>query len=146
MGHFFEKRYRSLSVTTWLFLVLALVTYLGFGLYHLGKFQTADEDLWFANLSTGRVHQYFAAWENHDWKHTRVNDKPGVTTALLSGSLGLLVDTNPEAKQTKIDNGPLRVYDAPLNEKTSFYLPPADTDCQCAPHPLPLLCALSVYA
>lgn len=106
---------------TWIFLGLTLASFLGYGLYHLGHFQTADEDLWIANLETGRVHRYFEAWEYRLWEKTRINDKPGVTTALLSGLVGLQVDDEPGRKATKVDGGPERIYDVPYNIKTHFF-------------------------
>lgn len=68
-----------------------------FGLSHLGKFQTSDEDLWYADPATGRIHTYWNAVLKGDWEQTRINDKPGVTTALL-GYWGYRNDTDGSEK------------------------------------------------
>lgn len=94
-------------------------TFIGFGLQHLGKFHTADEDLWFANPTTGRIHTYWDALLSGDWERTRINDKPGITTAIISGP-GLLFDTNPDAKV--IQKGSYyRISDPVINEQTAFF-------------------------
>lgn len=84
-------------------LLLLIWTYLFFGIQHLGQFQTADEDLWFSNPMEGRVHEYWRAIQAHDWEKTRINDKPGATTALLSGWLGNKVDA-PDTGAKMIEN------------------------------------------
>lgn len=65
--------------------VIPLGIYFWFGLGHLTQFETADEHLWISNLYTGRIQQYWNAIEQKDWSKTRINDKPGVTLALISG-------------------------------------------------------------
>lgn len=86
------------------FALLGLIwLYFSFGIHHLAQFQTSDEDLWFSNPSKGRVHEYWEAIQAEDWAKTRINDKPGATTALLSGSLGMKADVPPEAKM--LENG-----------------------------------------
>lgn len=101
-------------------LFLFTITFLSFGVYHLGKFHTADEDLWFANPTTGRVHTYWNALLSGNWEETRINDKPGITTAIISGSIGLLFDTHPEDKVLQQDKYS-RASDPALNEYTAFY-------------------------
>lgn len=113
---FFAKN--KLSV----FFALLIMTgvFVGFGLTHLGKFHTADEDLWFANPVTGRIHAYWTAMLTGDWEHTRVNDKPGITTAIVSGSIGLLYDTEPEKKVLEKDSY-YRISDPEVNERAAFF-------------------------
>lgn len=72
-----------------LFFILSL--YLFFGLQHLGKFITADEHYWVYE----RIPQYWSSISEGNWKKTSINDKPGVTLALVSG-MGLLYDPHPE--------------------------------------------------
>lgn len=104
-----------------LFALLVLMgVFVGFGLTHLGKFHTADEDLWFANPITGRIHAYWTAMLNGDWEHTRINDKPGITTAIVSGSIGLLYDTEPEKKVIEKDSY-YRISDPEVNERVAFF-------------------------
>lgn len=97
-----------------------LLLFLFFGTHHLGQFHTADEDLWFASPTTGRVHSYWDAMRSGRWEATRINDKPGVTTALLSGSIGLLVDTEPERKVVETGDQYL-VSDPEVSERTAFF-------------------------
>jgi 4-amino-4-deoxy-L-arabinose transferase-like glycosyltransferase len=70
------KKYRfSLCLT-------ALIgTYLVFGIHHIGQFITADEHYWVEE----RVPQYWQAIRNHKWTKTFINDKPGVSLALIDG-------------------------------------------------------------
>ena len=69
-------------------LIMIIITscvYLYFGIDHLGKAFYVDEKLWIYD----RIETY---WDNvitGDWYNTRPSDKPGVTTAILSGP-GLL--------------------------------------------------------
>ena len=95
--------------------------YLAVGLPHLGKFQTADEDLWFANPEEGRVHQYWDAWRHHAWEETRINDKPGVTTAILSGMFGPLYDRHPSDKLKDNDFIVTSAHPAYFKEASFFY-------------------------
>ncbi|HPN96136.1 MAG TPA: phospholipid carrier-dependent glycosyltransferase [Candidatus Moranbacteria bacterium] len=74
-----------------IFFLASVILFFAFGLYHLTKFETTDEHLW----KYGRIKQYWQAIENKDWKKTYINDKPGVTIALFSGS-ALLFEPNPE--------------------------------------------------
>jgi 4-amino-4-deoxy-L-arabinose transferase-like glycosyltransferase len=62
-------------------LVLVLVLYFFFGLQHLGKFITADEHYWVYE----RIPQYWNALSQQKWSKTFINDKPGVSLALISG-------------------------------------------------------------
>ncbi len=112
---------KTLKRSTKLFLGLSLALYFAFGLYHLGKFSTADEDLWFADPVTGRIHAYFAAMSAGDWERTRINDKPGVTTALVSGLVGLAVDTHPEGKIKERLSPYVKIYDTEMYERTVFF-------------------------
>lgn len=70
--------------------VLALALYFSFGFYHLTKFDTADEHFW---IDQDRISQYWNAVEKQDWKKTRINNKPGITLAYVSG-IGLIFDKN----------------------------------------------------
>lgn len=61
-----------------IFLVLAINLFLGFS--RLDKYSAVDEPYW----TYGRISQFWTAVGNHNWKSTNVNDKPGITIALLS--------------------------------------------------------------
>ncbi len=95
---FLEKNILKITVTFF------FILYLFVGIPHLGKFQTADEDLWFANPTEGRIHEYWRALKYGSWEDTRINDKPGVTTALLGGMLGLPYDQEPGKKMLRNGN------------------------------------------
>jgi len=75
-------------------LVFPLMAYLAFGSFHITEFETADEHYWLYSNTTntrywkydnGRISQYWDALLAKDWKKTRINDKPGVTLAYVSG-------------------------------------------------------------
>ncbi|MFA5961250.1 MAG: phospholipid carrier-dependent glycosyltransferase [Parcubacteria group bacterium] len=80
-----KTRWKSflLSMFAFLLLGLPLATYFHFGFDHLSEFETADEFLWY---SQGRIQQYWDAMLSRNWKDTRINDKPGVSLAIISGS------------------------------------------------------------
>lgn len=78
--------HKRLAVKIMLF--ISLVIFLSAGLFHIAKFETTDEHFW----KNGRITKYYKGLSDgiHKfvWKKTRINDKPGVTVALVSG-LGL---------------------------------------------------------
>lgn len=94
---------------------VVLVFFFLFGLSHLGKFQTSDEDLWYADPATGRIHTYWNAVLKGDWEQTRINDKPGVTTALL-GYWGYKNDLDGSQKMIGKD-GVINRYDPVAYER-----------------------------
>ncbi len=63
------------------FLALIFLSYGAFGIYHLSQFITADEHYWVSE----RIPEYWEAISSHKWKKTFINDKPGVSLALVSG-------------------------------------------------------------
>lgn len=69
-------------------LVIILTAYFFFGLQHIGSFITADEHYWVEE----RIPRYFDAWSELDIRKTDINDKPGVSLALVSGPTLLLHD------------------------------------------------------
>lgn len=73
-----------------LLFTLVLASYFVFGLHHLTQFVTADEHYWVYE----RIPQYWDAVASGKWKKTFINDKPGVTLALVSG-VGYLI--HPDA-------------------------------------------------
>jgi len=76
MNTFFKK---------YLALIFAITIFLNFGLYHLAKFETTDEHFW----KYDRIEKYYngikEGFKENNWKKTRLNDKPGVPVALISG-------------------------------------------------------------
>ncbi len=75
----FDKIKKSLP------LIISVVFFISFGLYHLAKFETVDEHFW----KYDRVQQYYTGikegFTKHSFKKTHINDKPGITVAMLSG-------------------------------------------------------------
>jgi len=100
-------------------LVFSVSVFFGFGLFHITKFETADEHLW----KYGRIKQYWQSIKNKDWKRTYINDKPGVTIALFSGS-ALLLEPNPENHKITdpnlTRNGLFNVYDIEKTDHINF--------------------------
>jgi len=101
-------------------LLASIVCFYAFGLFHISKFETVDEHFW----KYDRVPQYWSALKNREWKKTHINDKPGISVALVSG-VGLLFE-NPithrirDEKITK--NEVYTVYDSNRTEKINFSL------------------------
>ncbi len=71
-------------------LIAVLGAYFFFGVQHLTKFVTADEHYWIYE----RIPQYWNALGQGKWEKTFINDKPGVSLALVSG-IGLLFEPEP---------------------------------------------------
>lgn len=70
---------------------LVLALYALFGSLHLTQFVTADEHYWLYE----RVPKYWNAWADWELKKTFINDKPGVSLALVTGpALLILPDTD----------------------------------------------------
>jgi len=98
-----------------LFIPLAL--FFSFGLYHMTDFITSDEHYWFG-AGQSRIGNYWQAVAEHDWKGTRINDKPGVTLAYASIP-AVLIERNPDL-QILSDDGTARVYDPAETKKINF--------------------------
>lgn len=64
-------------------LIIAINLVLGFT--RLSTYSAVDEPYW----TYGRTSKFWNAIKEHKWKSTNVNDKPGITVAILSGA-GLL--------------------------------------------------------
>ncbi len=96
------------------FLIASVLLFLFFGLIHLTKFVTADEHYW----SYERVPQYWKALKEHNFKKTLINDKPGVTLALVSGT-GLLSTANPLTHKIEA-TGKLDIYNWKDTENMYF--------------------------
>ncbi len=97
-------------------LLFSILTFFAFGLFHLDKFETTDEHLW----KYGRIKQYWQAVSTQDWEKTYINDKPGVTVALVSG-IGLLSQPSPESKQLIAGTArEYEKYDTTQSEKVNF--------------------------
>jgi 4-amino-4-deoxy-L-arabinose transferase-like glycosyltransferase len=98
---------------------LSVGTFLVFGLHHLTRFVTADEHYWLYE----RIPQYWKAVSEHRWKKTFINDKPGITLALVSGA-GLFLEPHPETHPIPNDRK-LELYRTERTERINlvFRLP-----------------------
>lgn len=98
-------------------LAILLGTFFSFGWFHLGKFETTDEHLW----KYDRIGQYWSAIGSGDWVKTYINDKPGVTVALVSG-IGLLSEPYPEQNELRPESDSrFEAYDVKQSEITNVH-------------------------
>jgi len=104
----FNKRAENLFVSFCLVAIVAIFFF--FGVQHITKFVTADEHYWFQE----RIPQYWKAISDGKYKKTLVNDKPGVTTAIISG-FGLLFEKNTQSHLIKV-NDDIKIYDVKRTE------------------------------
>lgn len=64
-----------------LIIAIILLTNLAFGLSRLGNYSSVDEPYW----TYGRITKFWNGIKAHNWKTTSVNDKPGISVAIISG-------------------------------------------------------------
>jgi 4-amino-4-deoxy-L-arabinose transferase-like glycosyltransferase len=102
---------------------ISLTLYFSFGFYHIAKFETADEHYWLYDPTVGRIHDYWNAIALKDWPRTRINDKPGVTLAYISG-IGIFFEDDLHKRTIKPD-GQENVFSSLETEKINmaFRLP-----------------------
>ncbi|MGB2791799.1 MAG: glycosyltransferase family 39 protein, partial [Candidatus Moraniibacteriota bacterium] len=81
----FPKFQWSPRITLVFLLGVIVIINLSFGLPRIARFSAVDEHLW----TYDRVPRFWRAVEKGDWRKTDINDKPGITIALVSG-VGLL--------------------------------------------------------
>jgi 4-amino-4-deoxy-L-arabinose transferase-like glycosyltransferase len=86
MLNFFKNRE---NVIVWLIFGIIILTNFFFGYSHLSQYSAVDEPYW----TYDRTPDYWNNIKEHDWKGTKINDKPGIMVALISGP-GLLFE-NP---------------------------------------------------
>ncbi|MBP7060730.1 MAG: glycosyltransferase family 39 protein [Candidatus Moranbacteria bacterium] len=72
-------------------IAFTLLTNLGLGLARLGEYSSVDEPYW----TYGRITKFWNGIKAHKWKTTSVNDKPGITVALISGAGLTRIDPMP---------------------------------------------------
>lgn len=92
---------------------LVLAVFLGSGIFHITKFVTADEHYWFYE----RVPQYWEAIRDGKWKKTKINDKPGISVAIVSGT-GLLFEKDIESHYQEKDR--FEIFDWRRTEELLF--------------------------
>lgn len=93
---------------------LVLGLYIIFTSLHLTQFVTADEHYWLYE----RVPKYWNAWGDWELRKTFINDKPGVSLAIVTGpALLALPDTSEHCVEQ--DN---RLYDCQVEDTASLLL------------------------
>lgn len=73
------------KITPFLVILAVLAINFSLGFPRLSTFSAVDEPYW----TYGRVSKFWTSVAEHKWRSTNVNDKPGITVAILSG-VGLL--------------------------------------------------------
>jgi 4-amino-4-deoxy-L-arabinose transferase-like glycosyltransferase len=91
--------------------ILVYVVFFSFGFYHLKNFVTADEHHWIHT----RIPQYWKGITEQKWKLTRINDKPGVSLAIVSG-IRFTFDTVPSYMRGE------EIYDGLSIQKKQYVL------------------------
>lgn len=74
-----------------LVIAIVLLSNLSFGLMRLPNYSSVDEPYW----TYGRITKFWNGIKAHKWKTTSVNDKPGITVAIISGAGLIKVDPMP---------------------------------------------------
>ncbi len=72
-------------------IAIVLLINLTLGLARLGNYSSVDEPYW----TYGRITKFWNGIKAHNWKTTSVNDKPGITVAILSGAGLATIDPMP---------------------------------------------------
>lgn len=78
-------------ITIFLVIFIVLLTNLFFGFSRLSKYSAVDEPYW----TYKRIPKFWTAIQDKKWRSTNINDKPGITVALVSGVGLLSVDPLP---------------------------------------------------
>ncbi len=101
-------------------LIIAVTLFTGFGLYHLAQFETTDEHFW----KYDRINKYYSGLHNgithNDWHRTRINDKPGITVALIAG-IGKLYGPDPESHIDTEGENTHTFYDEKAHKQRPLY-------------------------
>jgi len=117
--NFLSRAKRSFS-TQRPYYLLAMAVYLLLGLSSLPNFITADEHFWLPNQGADRILEYWEAVLDGDWKDTRINDKPGVTLAYLSGIALPFSGDLVERQVSETKGSPVKEYDPGAVRKINF--------------------------
>ncbi len=73
------------NITIFTVILVVFITNLFFGFSHLSHYSAVDEPYW----TYKRTPKFWTAIKKQRWRSTNINDKPGITVALVSGA-GLL--------------------------------------------------------
>lgn len=109
--NFFSKaNMKDVMRSAALWLIVPLAIYFSFGFHHLASFETTDEHYWSFDNGGGRIMKYWLSVASKDWPRTRVDNKPGITLAYVSGT-GILSSDNPFIERNVSSDGSWRNYD-----------------------------------
>lgn len=86
-----------IALWQWALLGAVMIIYSWFAFHHLGNAFYVDEKLWVYE----RIENYWDNLRERDWLNTRPSDKPGITTALVTGP-GLLFHDPSDFKKGKL--------------------------------------------
>lgn len=114
----FPKFQWSSRITLVFLLGVIVIINLSFGLPRIARFSAVDEHLW----TYDRVPRFWRAIEKGDWRKTDINDKPGITIALVSG-VGLLFSDPVSHELSRTAEKDVATLDQVYHIDTSFRLP-----------------------
>lgn len=103
-------------------LLCIVVLFVSLCSYRLGQFMTADENYWLYE----RIPAYYQAWDNWKLHKTMINDKPGVTLALVTApAMALYPDPYTTVVRDKSFGGGGERFDVAIiaNALLAFRLP-----------------------
>lgn len=110
--HFFKKPSHWVWLGIGIFFLIALPTSV--------KYTTADEHFWLPNLGEERVLDYWRELLSGDWEDTRINDKPGITLAYISGIAIPFTQELYENQKIKTDGSKIVQYNPEITKKLHF--------------------------
>ncbi|PID52136.1 MAG: hypothetical protein CR972_03275 [Candidatus Moraniibacteriota bacterium] len=101
-------------------LFIAVLFFIGYGTFHIAQFETTDEHFW----KYDRINKYYnglqEGFTHNNWKKTHINDKPGITVALIAG-IGKLYGPNPESHIDDVGEKKYTFYDEKTKKTKSLY-------------------------
>ena len=99
---------------------ISFFLYLFVSIPNLTNYTTADEHFWLPNIGEERVQQYWRALFSGDWEGTRINDKPGITLAYLSGLAIPFTDHLYDKQRFSDSDGVIVRYDPEITKVMHF--------------------------
>lgn len=101
-------------------LIIVVALFFGFGLWHIDRSETTDEHFW----KYDRIPAYWDALDKRQWKKTYINDKPGVSIALVV-SPGLFF-SDPQKHRIRdeavAESGAYTVYNSDQTSRVNWSL------------------------
>ena len=110
--HFFKKPSHWVWLGIGIFFLIAIPTSV--------KYTTADEHFWLPNLGEERVLDYWRELLSGDWEDTRINDKPGITLAYISGIAIPFTKDLYENQKIKTEGSKIVQYNPEITKKLHF--------------------------